>query len=83
MQNIVHAGEKGIFYSTVASRFAPQFAPLAELYGNWKGGGLIGVAAWQLFLNNLLGRPSALGSLGLGNLLGGLGGGGQQMGGAV
>lgn len=67
----------GIAYGTVAGRFAPQLAPIAELYGNWKGGGLIGLAINQLIVNPLLGRPSALGGLGLnlGNILPRLGGG--------
>jgi hypothetical protein len=74
--------KEGTAYSIVASRFAPQLAPLAQLYGEWKGGGIEGLLILELFVNQLLGRPSGLGALGLNLNLGGLlgqGGGGTMM----
>jgi hypothetical protein len=78
---------KGLLYGGLASKFAgPQLGGLAGLYGEWKGGGLAGLAITELFAKPLIGLPSYLGGLGLGNILGsfGLGGGSsQQTGGAV
>lgn len=76
---------KGILYQGVAQKFIPQLAPIAGLYGGWKGGGLTGLAVTELFVKPFLGMPSNLGNIT--GLLGGLGLGGggqmQSMGGAV
>lgn len=69
---------KGILYQGVAQKFIPSLAPLAGLYGGWKGGGLTGLAVTELFVKPFIGMPSNLGSLNLGGLLGNLGGGGQS-----
>lgn len=74
---------KGILYQGVAQKFVPSLAPIAGLYGEWKGGGLMGLAATEFLVKPFLGMPSNLGSIT--GLLGGLTGGGQMqsMGGAV
>lgn len=74
---------KGILYQGVAQKFIPQLAPIAGLYGEWKGGGLQGLAITELLVKPFLGMPSALGNIT--GLLGNLTGGGQMqsMGGAV
>jgi hypothetical protein len=73
---------KGILYQGVASKFAgPQLGSIAGLYGEYKGGGLVGLGITELLVKPFLGMPSALGSLNLGNILGNIGGGGGQSGG--
>lgn len=78
---------KGLLYGGVASKFVPSLAPIAQLYGEYKGGGIEGLALNEILVNPFLGYPSALGNvLGpgglLGNLLGGLGGSSGGLGGS-
>lgn len=70
--------KEGTAYSIVAAKFVPQLAPMAQLYGEYKGGGFEGLLINELIVNSLLGRPSALASLGLNLNLGNILGGGQQ-----
>jgi len=72
------AFKEGTAYGIVAGKFAPQLAPMAQLYGEYKGGGFEGLLINELIVNNLLGRPSALASLGLNLNLGNILGGNQQ-----
>lgn len=76
----------GQAYRIIASKFAPQLAPLAQAYGEYRGGGVEGLLVNELIINGLVGTPGILGSINLGNILGGLnigGGSSGAMGGAV
>lgn len=75
MRDVEGALGKSILYQGVAQKFAPQFAPIAGLYGGWKGGGLTGLAVSELFVKPFIGLPSNLGNLT--GLLGNLGLGSQ------
>lgn len=69
---------KGQLYGGVARKFFPQLAPIAQLYGEYSGGGLEGLGINELFVNGFLGLPQALPNvLGSGGLLGNLLGGGS------
>lgn len=86
MSQAWNAFKDGQAYRIVASKFAPQFAPIAQAYGEYKGGGLPGLLINELVINGLVGTPGILGNINLlGGILPGLGGGstGSGMSGAV
>lgn len=72
---------RGTLYGGAASKFAPQFAPLATLYGEYSGGGFEGLAINEFLVKPFLGIPSVLPGI-LGNLGGIFGGGGSGMSGS-
>lgn len=76
MRDIEGSLGKGMLYQGVAQKFVPSLAPIAGLYGGWKGGGLTGLAVTELFVKPFIGLPSNLGSIG--NIFGSLGLGGQS-----